>query len=747
MILFARDWGKYPNARPDYETSNKSFYDLAVQYRDMGIENHLFLLALHDQSLKGVDPFAKDLDIETKGKIAIECKINPWYYFREIARVPGNGGEEAIPIQANRGNIALWWCFFNHITTFLIQIRQTGKSLSVDELAVYLMEIRCRNTVINLLTKDESLRKNNIARLKEIDAELPAYLRQRGKDDANNTEIITVNKNNNRLLTHLPQASPKLANNVGRGFTSPITFVDEGPFQPNIDIALPAALAAGNNVRERAARAGEPYGNILTTTAGKKDEKGGAFFYNLLCESAPWSEGFFDAYDYEALEALVRKIAPGGKYYMNITLNHKQLGKTDAWLKNAIETTAGITADMADRDFFNRWTSGSISSPLSIDDLERIRNSERNPDWVDVNHEFGYRFEWFIPKKDVTARMANGKYLICIDPSEAIGRDAMSFYVMDTRSGECICAATVKETMVLNFAHYLAEFMIKYENTIAVIERKSTGITLIEHLLIILPSRNIDPVKRIYNVMVNNADEYPELFAECRVPMGRRNPHFYAQTKRYFGFATAGSGANARSFLYGEVLQNAAKQLGDVVYHKTTIDQITSLITKNNRVDHPNGGNDDHVVAWLLGAYVLMFGKQLAYYDINVAQILSARKSKMLATLTPEQQYVNKQQEQYRAKLEALLELLNEENDQFLVARYEQQARHLDSLIERRDNESVSVDDLIRKTKEAKRINRNSIATNQIMANGGLFSGRSYNDIGHGGYASNFGNYGHYGIR
>lgn len=746
MILFARDWGKYPNARPDYETSNRSFYDLAVQYRDMGIENHLFLLALHDQSLKGVDPFSKDLDIETKGKIAIECKINPWYYFREIARVPGDSGEDAIPLQANRGNIALWWCFFNHITTFLIQIRQTGKSLSVDELAIYLMEIRCRNTVINLLTKDESLRKNNIARLKAIDSELPDYLRQRGKDDANNTEIITVNKNGNRLLTHLPQASPKLANNVGRGFTSPITFGDEGPFQPNIEIALPAALAAGNNARERAARAGEPYGNIFTTTAGKKDEKGGAFFYGLLCESAPWSEGFFDAADSEALEALVRKIAPGGKYYMNITLNHKQLGKSDAWLKNAIETTAGITADMADRDFFNRWTSGSISSPLSIDDLERIRNSERNPDWVDVNHEFGYRFEWFIPKKDVATRMGSGKYLICIDPSEAIGRDAMSFYVMDTRSGECICASTVKETMVLNFAHYLAEFMIKYENTIAVIERKSTGITLIEHLLIILPSRNIDPVKRIYNVMVNNADEYPELFAECRIPMGRRNPHFYAQTKRYFGFATAGSGANARSFLYGEVLQNAAKQLGDVVYHKTTIDQITSLITKNNRVDHPNGGNDDHVVAWLLGAYVLMFGKQLAYYDINVAQILSARKSKMLATLTPEQQYVNKQQEQYRAKLEALLELLNEENDQFLIARYEQQARHLDSLIERKDNESVSVDDLIRKTKEAKRINRQSSSINQIMVGGGLFSGRNYNDIGHGGYASNFGNYGHYGM-
>lgn len=746
MILFARDWGKYPNARPDFETRNRSFYDLAVQYRDMGIKNHLFILALHDQSLKGVDPFDPDLDIETKGKIAIECKINPWYYFREIARVPGDSGEDAIPLQANRGNIALWWCFFNHATTFLIQIRQTGKSLSVDELAIYLMEIRCRNTVINLLTKDESLRKNNIARLKAIDAELPAYLRQRTKDDANNTEIITVNKNGNRLLTHLPQASPKLANNVGRGFTSPITFGDEGPFQPNIDIALPAALAAGNNARERAARAGEPYGNIFTTTAGKKDEKGGAFFFNLLCESAPWSEELFDAPDYKGLEALVRKFAPGGKYYVNITLNHRQLGKSDEWLKNAIETTAGITPEMADRDFFNRWTSGSISSPLHVDQLERIRQSERTPNWVDINHELGYRFEWFVPKNDVAARMAKGKYLICIDPSEAIGRDAMSFYVMDTHSGECVCASTVKETMVLNFAHYLAEFMIKYENTIAVIERKSTGLTLIEHLLIILPSRGIDPVKRIYNTMVNNADEFPELFAECRVPMGRRNPNFYSQTKRYFGFATAGSGANARSFLYGEVLQNAAKQLGDVVYHKTTIDQITSLITKNNRVDHPHGGNDDHVVAWLLGAYVLMFGKQLAYYDINVPQILAARKARAMAELTPEQQYINRQQDMYRAKLETILDLLNTETDPFLVTRYEQQARHLDSMIDRRDNESVSVDELIRKTRESKRMGRQNSARNDLMSSGGLFSGGNMHNHDNGGYASNFGNYSRYGM-
>lgn len=61
--------------------------------------------------------------------------------------------------------------------TYLVQIRQTGKSISTDVLDSYLLNIRCRGTTINLLTKDDALRSENIQRLKDIIDEMPFYLK------------------------------------------------------------------------------------------------------------------------------------------------------------------------------------------------------------------------------------------------------------------------------------------------------------------------------------------------------------------------------------------------------------------------------------------------------------------------------------------------------------------------------------------------------------------------------------------
>ena len=715
MILFQEDWKKYPTAIADYSTRQRTFFDMSVILRDMGVKNHLFPLALINPALQGVDPFDyANLTVDQMGMIAVECKLNPWYYFREIAMVPGGSGEEAVHLMANRGNIALYWCFFNHITTFLIQIRQTGKSVSVDELAVYLLEIRCFKTDINLLTKDEGLRVANIKRLKEIDDELPVYLKRRGKNDANNTELITVNALSNRLLTHLPQASPKLANNVGRGFTSPITFVDEGPFQPNIHIAVPAALAAGTAARERAERAGDPYGNIFTTTAGKKDEVGGEFIYNILSnDCAEWTERLLDAKNAKDLETMVRGLSINKKFYVNITMNHRQLGKDDEWLARAIENTAGITAEQADRDFFNRWTSGSLTSPLSTADLERIRSSEKSIVYLDISEVNSYATRWYIPQEQIEARMASGKYLICMDPSEAIGQDDISMNLMDVKTGETIAAGTFNETMTLQIAHWIAELMVKWHNTIAMVERRSSGVAIIEHLLLILPSRGIDPFKRIFNRVVNDRDEEPERFQEAQVPLGRRSSDIYVRYKKHFGFATSGSGITARSNLYSVVLQNAAKQIGDKVYDKRTIDQITSLIIKNGRVDHPTGGHDDHVIAWLLGFWFLTQGKNLSYYGIEASDILALAKPQK--AFNYHESYQEREQRELREQVNVVMEKLKQENDSFLVNKLEQQLRFLDSKIIKTAEVASTVEELIQNTRDEKRKTRARAGTQQYQ--------------------------------
>ena len=62
--------------------------------------------------------------------------------------------------------MAMLWCYFNSVDFVLIQPRQTGKSVSTDCLMVDLIYILAMNTEISFITKDDSLRKGNVERLK-----------------------------------------------------------------------------------------------------------------------------------------------------------------------------------------------------------------------------------------------------------------------------------------------------------------------------------------------------------------------------------------------------------------------------------------------------------------------------------------------------------------------------------------------------------------------------------------------------
>lgn len=247
MILFEDDWYKPENkgATLHLNTTNHTFLRYSRLLKTMGVSNHGFPLAIHNSNLLNVNPWSDNLTTEEKIAIASECRVNPWYYFREVARIPAVAGPENVPFRANRGNISLFWLFFNHVTSFLIQPRQTGKSVSSDILNSYLLNIGTNNTTIGLITKDDSLRTSNVIRLKNILDGLPDYLKLRSKNDTNNTEKITVNALGNSYITSVAQASEKAAYNLGRGQTIPIAQFDELAFITNVHVTMPAYLASG----------------------------------------------------------------------------------------------------------------------------------------------------------------------------------------------------------------------------------------------------------------------------------------------------------------------------------------------------------------------------------------------------------------------------------------------------------------------------------------------------------------------
>ena len=704
-ILFKKDWEKYPNAIIDTQTRNKSFIRLAALYREMGVENNAFILQLHNPALQGVDPHDPDLSVEMMGLIAIECKENFFFFIREVMRVPGGTEDDPIPFIANRGNIALFWLFSNHIPVMLIQPRQTGKSFSTDTLMRYLMNIRCTKTEVNLLTKDDRLRAANLERLKNIEHELPAYLRLRTRNDIANSEELTIKALGNTYRGHLPNKSPKAALNVGRGLTSPIFHIDEAPFCYNIGITLPAALAAGTAARNLAKRKNEPYGNIFTTTAGKKDDRDGLYVFSLLINSAVWTEKFFDCDDLDHLEEIIRKNTPRGEMRVNCTFSHRQLGYTDEWLAEALENALASGED-ADRDFFNIWTSGSQLSPIPVHMAEIIRASEVKDYYNEICQPYSYIIRWFIPEYEINQRMASGNFIAGLDTSEAGGDDDIALVIRDVRTGETIAVGNYNETNLIKFSEWLFQLMVRFPKLILIPERRSTGGMIIDYLLLMMVNADIDPFARIYNKVVQEAVENKPRFDEINKPMYARSADVYIKYKKTFGFATSAVGATSRTELYSTTLMNSVKTSSENVKDPLLINQILALIIKNGRVDHPDGGNDDLCIAWLLAYWLMTQGKNLSFYGITSREILIANQINQ-ADNDPLAIYKRREEESLRIQVQDLVDKLKGERDEFAAYRIEAELKSKASKLSDTDRQLLSVDDLINTLKENRKSTQN----------------------------------------
>ena len=715
IILFYKDWAHYPSARPDINTRNKSALKFASILKTMGIKNHHFHLALINPALSGVDPFDPDLTNETKLLIVNECKINPWYFFRECLRIPIEGGIGSKFLEFNRANISLFWCFFNHIRYFLIQPRQTGKSVSADSTYVYLLLLGGLNTKISLLTKDDDLRRRNILRMKKIMDVLPRYIDIRNKNDSNNQECITVNALQNRFDVFVPQKDEKGANNVGRGITTPVFGNDEGPFISWIEKSLQAALPGMSAAIEDARSIGAHYGSIFTTTAGSKDDKSGEFIYNAIQASYVWNEDLYDSYDEEELYKIVKM---GGKNTLSIngTFSYKQLGKDDPWMMDQLQLTMQ-TPDAANKDYFNVWRSGTESHPLPLNLRNVIVSSQKEAVYTEIDRENYYTVRWYIRREDINQRLYRGNYILGVDPSEGCGRDDIGVVLTDVSTGETIAAANINETNILTFGEWIHNVLVKYPSITLLMERRNTGASILDHLLRSLPAVGVDPFKRIFNTIVNNYDEEEKAWKEINVSMGSRPRNVYVKYKSKFGFATSGAGMFSRSNLYDYVLFNAAKFIGNVTRDKILIDQINTLTKIKNRVDHEEGKHDDLVIAWLMNMWLMTTGKNLSYYGINTQYLLMSAKDITHKEYSTKQKYDKIAQVKLNREIDEVTDMIKDEKDPYISKQLENKLRALCSRVTDVSDTKITFEDLIGEIEKKKSSNISLLRKNMLQRN------------------------------
>lgn len=617
MILFKQDWELHPTAIPDLSTMNKSWLRLAGLYKSMGISNHGFLLALHNPAIQGIDPYDPDLTQEEILAISVECKENPWYFFREVLRVPTPGAAENQPIRANRFNIAALWLFFNHITSLSITPRQVGKTLTLTSLDAYILGIAGVSTDIHLFTKDDNLRMKTVATVKEILEDLPWYLRLKGRKDTYNTEKITISRLGNVYHTSVAQPSIKDANNVGRGLTVAIHKIDEFAFIKNIEISLPVLLASSSTAVDSAKQNNSFYGIMLATTAGYLSSPEGRYAYKFYKECCRWNEAMFDCQDQKELEAIVKKNSPTGKLQVLCEFNHRMLGYTDEWLKEKLETSQaeGIKAEA---EYLLKWAEGNEASPISKELLKIINDSAVSDPRISIT-TYGYIIRWYVPENDVF----NRKLVMGLDTSDAVGNDDIAMVIRDVSTGEVVAVGVYNETNLITFANWLADFLVEYYNVTLIIERRSSGVTIIDNLLLILPTKGEDPFRRIFNWVTNDIDTNKEYKRVVELPLALKDTTLINKYRKEFGYATAATGRSSRDNLYGLAFNATIKYCGNTVRDKTLIAQLNTLVRRNDRIDHAQGENDDLVISLLLGYFLLTQGKNLHVYGISPRTVLT----------------------------------------------------------------------------------------------------------------------------
>ena len=116
----------------DTGTSNKSFLQVAMDLKTLGVREWYFMLEIKDPSLINVDPFAvregTDEPTLTKdqiSRITIECVHNIWYYLREVVRIPDQGSTSGgARYRLDRGNLALNYCMMLNLNVFIEEPRR-----------------------------------------------------------------------------------------------------------------------------------------------------------------------------------------------------------------------------------------------------------------------------------------------------------------------------------------------------------------------------------------------------------------------------------------------------------------------------------------------------------------------------------------------------------------------------------------------------------------------------------------------
>lgn len=505
---------------------------------------------------------------------------------------------------------------------------------------------------MGMMAKDNSLREDNVRRVKTFGENLPSWwlAEDKFKDKKNTTELY-YHALRTHYTTFVAQKDPTQADKAARGASPPVFHFDEFEFCSNINVSYPTILASTGTARANAQKNGKPHSNIITTTAGDPMKAECREAAKLLAGAMPMTELLYDVEDREKLHEAVESSSPQ-KMIIGV-YSHLQLGYNNKWLKDKI-TRNRMTRDQVMRDYLNRRVSIQEDPVIPQNVLATITSSEREANHIEfIDKKFV--IYWYLPKEVVQSEDFKQRPIVVgCDSSEMIGRDATTLVGVDPRTLETVFTFRAAEGNINVVGVMISQLFLKYPKLIWVPENKSSGTSLIDIVGSILRRSGHNPFVRIFNWVINNRHE--KEFSNLDI---RDTTLMDTNIKRFFGIKTD---KTKRDELFSTTLLDAANRAASKIRDKILIQELNSLTVRNGRVDHAVGGHDDTVVAWLMAMWFILSGKHLDLYGIKPGTVLSH----INAGRPDKSRLSQEHQAKVRAKIEELDKNLKTQKDPVL---------------------------------------------------------------------------------
>lgn len=594
----------------DTGTSNKSFLQVAKDLKSLGIHNYYFMLEIYDYSLVNIDPYAENLTRDQISRIMTECTRNPWYYLREICRIPDQGGV-GIPFKANRGNIAQTWLTLHGIDSWLCLPRQQGKTISFLCLLAWAYSFGTNNSTFIFVNKDSGNAKENLQRLKDIIDCLPEFLRfdQIMEEDENGkVKLVKAARNatsmkhpitKNRIIIKPKATSYESALSLARGLTSPILHFDEPEFTPYIKTIIENSVSTFETASRNAKKNGAMYCRAFSCTPGDLDTSMGQEAQEVLSHTTKWSEHMYDM-RYDSLnddknELLQYVKNNGGNGIVYIEYSYKQLGLTDEWLRNMYNKIQNPV--VVKREILLQRIRGSSDSPFDQEDIEYMASMVQ-PIIDELYLCDHFRFDIYKKLERLTP------YLVSIDCSTGTNGDSNAITIINpytVRPDAEFKCPYIGETQ---FEKLIIELVQQHlPRACIIIERNSVGDGIIDHLLNSPIRSNLYFDKNKDLVESNLADQ------SNVVSMLKRQ----GDQKKFYGVYTDNK---SREDMMAILFRRVAEFKDDFVTKNIT-DDIAHLVRfKSGKVAAQIGFHDDSIMSYLIGMYVWYHGNNLSMWGI-----------------------------------------------------------------------------------------------------------------------------------